>query len=72
MIILNRGFSFSFTCDQRLKFYCVKMYCTVWNGMHERCVSLLVDYHLSFPVLHKVGIFLQLLMEINWKWLPVE
>ena len=26
----------------------------------------------SFPVLHKVGIFVQLLMRINWKWLLVN
>ena len=29
----------------------------------------------SFPIIHKVdkaGIFKQLLMEINWEWLPAE
>ena len=27
---------------------------------------------MGFPVLHKVGIFVQLIMRINWKWLAVE
>ena len=49
--------------------------CIVPFGMERRSdgyLNLWATYYLSFFVLQKLGIFAQLLMEINLEWLLVE
>ena len=44
-------------------------------AMKKRRITSLTVNHSSFPVIHKVdkvGIFVQILMRINYKWLPQE
>ena len=45
-----------------------------WTKRHQvklPRISLPVPVRSSFPVLH-FGIFVQIVMRINWKWIPVE